>query len=316
MTLNHRTIAMISILLGGLLQGCGHLSNPVAPAPSNNLTATPTPMTTPRYAMAFPVGKDPGASYPAGVAFDPTQNVLYVTDTNLNLVYKFNTNGGLLAQWGDQGVITLDQPQAVAVHNGNVYVADASNSRIVEYDPNGNVITTLQPTDGQFYLFIYPTGLFFDNQGNLYVADNSDEIYQFDQNLTLTGQYNGGNTLNFPANACQDANGNIFVANYNSDQVLKLQSNGMLAAAWGQPGAGVGQFEGPSDVKTDSKGNIYVVDSINDRIQVLDANGKYQAQWGASEGLSEPNSMAFDSNGNLYVVDSGNSRIVEYTPAN
>ena len=173
---------------------------------------------------------------------DETSNVLYVSDASLNLVYKFSTTGTLLAQWGDQGGTTLNEPQGLALHNGNLFVADAGNSRIVEYDGNGNVVATLQPRDGEFYLFNYPTGLFFDNQGNLYVSDNSDKIYRFDTNLTLTGQYDGNGQLDFPANGCEDASGNIYVANFNTNQVMKLQQNGTQVSVWGQAGTGVGQF--------------------------------------------------------------------------
>lgn len=305
---NSKSVAILSILLGALFQGCGHLDTPFSPASSSPVASAAT-MTAPSYVGSFNVGQDATNTYAAGIAYDPTQNVLYVTDADMNLVYKYSVGGQLLAQWG----ATLDQPQGIAVHNGNVYVADSGNARIVEYDGNGNVVTTLQPTNGAYYLFIYPTGVFLDGQGNLYVADNSDTIYRFDTTMTLTGQFTGNGQLDFPANAAEDPNGNIFVANYNTDQVLKLQSSGALISSWGQQGSANGQFNGPNDVKVDSKGNVYVADSLNDRVQTFDTNGNFLAQWGAAQGLSEPNAMTFDTSDNLYVIDSGNSRVVKYS---
>jgi DNA-binding beta-propeller fold protein YncE len=318
---NIRTISILPILLGILLQGCGHLETPLSPAgPATSAPATtPTPISSPTFSMAFTAGTDPNNAYPVGIAYDTASDALYVTDADLNLVYKFSPNGTLLAQWGNQGGTTLSEPQGLVVHNGKIYVADAGNSRVVEYDNNGNVVATLQPQDGDFYLFNFPTGLFFDDQGNLYVADNSDKIYRFNTSLALTGQYDGNGQLDFPANGCEDASGNIYMANYNSNQVLKLQQNGTQVSVWGQAGTGAGQFNGPNDVKMGPDGNLYVVDMFNDRIQGFSPSGQYLMQWGnstvPSQGLNQPSAIAFDVNGNIFVTDSNNGRIVKYSTA-
>jgi DNA-binding beta-propeller fold protein YncE len=291
------------------------MDTPFAPG-ATTTAASPAPFTAPVFNKTFSPVQDTQTSYPSGIACDTANHFLYVTDMALNQVFKMDMNGNRLGQWGNLGPNALDQPQGIAVHNGNVYVADSGNARIVEFDPNGNLIATLQPTEGEYYLFIYPTGVFFDNQGNLYVADNSDSIYRFDQTLTLTGQFNGNGSMNFPANASEDTNGNIYVANYDSDQVLKLASSGNLIATWGQTGSAAGQFSGPADVKVDGSGKVYVVDSLNDRVETFDANGNFLAQFGTAQGLSEPNGMTMDSNGNIFVADTGNGRIVEYSPAN
>jgi DNA-binding beta-propeller fold protein YncE len=39
---------------------------------------------------------------------------------------------------------------------------------------------------------------------------------------------------------------------------------------WGQKGAEVGQFDGPTDIAVDARGRIYVVDRGNHRVQIYE----------------------------------------------
>lgn len=299
--------------------GCGKLSSPMAPVTRNSTTSTPS-VPSPIYVNAWSSAGAVPLINPQGIAIDANQNV-YVTDLTLNEVFKFDSNGTLLAQWGNTGTTTLDQPTGIAVQNGNVYVADSANSRIVKYDASGTVQAILSPMNGDYYLFLYPTGVSFDAAGNLYVSDNSDEVYEFNSSLQLTAQFGASGisagAFDYPVVSSEDTNGNMYVVNNNSDNVVKFNPQLNTLATWGATGDQAGQFYGPSDVKLDSNGNVYVVDSGNDRIQVFNAQGTFLTQWGqggdASQNLNGPNSMAFDAAGNAYVVDTGNDRIVKYT---
>lgn len=295
--------------------GCGHMANVAAPV-AKTVTSSTSTVPNPVYAASWSAAGAISLVNPQGVAVDSNGNV-YVTDMNQEQVFKFDSNGNLLAHWGNTGETTLDQPNGIAVKNGNVYVADSSNDRIVEYDANGNLLATVRPTGLDGYdLFLYPTGVSFDPSGNLYVVDNTDQVYEFNSSLQLAGQWNANGALNYPSISAEDASGNIYVANNNADNVVKFNPATNSVATWGQTGSGNGQFSGPNDVKMDANGNVYVVDMGNNRVEVFDANGNYQTQFGnvaGTQGLNGPTGMAIDSNGNAYVVDNGNNRIVKYT---
>ncbi len=311
--------ALANILLLGPW-GCGHMSNMTAPVLKSSSSQQVSTVPNPSYAAAWSQAGSVSFGNPQDVAVDENNNV-YVTDAYLGEVFKFDSNGRLLAQWGNTGANALSDPNGIAVENGNIYVADSSNDRIVEYDPNGNMLAQLCPeTADGYYMFVFPTGISFDPSGNLYVTDNSDQVYQFNSSLQLTAQWGASGTangaFNYPVDSVEDGSGNIYVVDNNSDNVVKFNPSLNSIATWGQSGSQNGQFQGPNDVKMDSNGNVYVVDTGNDRVEVFNIDGTYETQWGnvsGSQGLSWPTGIALDSNGNAYVVDNGNNRIVKYT---
>jgi hypothetical protein len=93
---------------------------------------------------------------------DLVNGTLYVTDSNANKVMAFTTNGQCLGQWGTKGTgpYQLKDPSGIT-HDaqGNLYIADANNDRVVEYSfsvpaPDGSDVTApsvslSSPTSGQ-----------------------------------------------------------------------------------------------------------------------------------------------------------------------
>jgi hypothetical protein len=69
--------------------------------------------------------------------------------------------------------------------------------------------------------------------------------------------------------------GNIFVADYFNNRVVKFDSSGTIITQWGSEGSGNGQFHNPQDVAIDSSGKLYVTDTHNHRIQKFDSNGQF-----------------------------------------
>jgi DNA-binding beta-propeller fold protein YncE len=77
---------------------------------------------------------------PNGLAFDQS-GILYVTDSRANVVLKFDSATGELL--GSIGVGELRFPTAVAVANGEVYVADQGNNLVRIFDLQGNLLRSL-----------------------------------------------------------------------------------------------------------------------------------------------------------------------------
>ncbi len=312
------SLSVLVILITQGPWGCGHIQNPTSPLVKSSNEPSTTP--NPSYVAAWSKAGSVSFVNPQCVAVDENNNI-YVTDMYLGEVFKFGTNGNLLAQWSNTGTNILNEPNGIMVENGNIYVADSGNDRIVEFDPNGNMLAQLCPAGSDGYdLFVYPTGISFDPSGNLYVADNSDQVYQFNSSLQLSAQWGvSGSTngaFNYPVVSAEDGLGNVYIVNNNADNIVKFNPALNNVATWGRIGSQNGQFEGPNDVKLDSNGNVYVVDTGNNRIEVFTTTGTYQIQWGNvsnSQGLNGPTGIALDSNGNAYVVDNGNNRIVKYT---
>ena len=93
-------------------------------------------------------------------------------DTN-NRVMKFASDGTFVESWGQTGYGPGEFRTLHAISidtQGRVFVADRSNNRIQIFDQDGNFIA-------MWTQFGRPSGIFFDDQGLIYVADSeSDDV--------------------------------------------------------------------------------------------------------------------------------------------
>ena len=77
-----------------------------------------------------------------------------------------------------------------------------------------------------------------------------------------------------------DRDGNLWVADYGRDRVVKLAPDGRLLQSWGSRGSGPGEFVGPKGVAIDpTSGRLYVADTGNARVQRLAPDGTPEANW-------------------------------------
>ena len=129
--------------------------------------------------------------------------------------------------------------------------------------------------------------------------------------------YNTSWSSNGPYGVAVDhRTGNVYVAEYSTNQVQEFTSTGTFITKWGTLGSGDGQFDQPRGVAVDSAGNIYVADSGNNRTQKFDSSGTFLTKWGSSGSgdgqFWAPIGVAVDSAGNIYVADAGNFRIQKF----
>lgn len=89
-----------------------------------------------------------------------------------------------LIQGADLGVGPLNRPQDLHVSpNGNIYIADTGNHRIITLDSDWNVIRVIQTFErfGSADRFSSPAGVYVTEDESLYVADTGNaRIVQFD----------------------------------------------------------------------------------------------------------------------------------------
>lgn len=135
-------------------------------------------------------------------------------------------------------------------------------------------------------------------------------------------------TFNDPGGLRLDAHGDLYVADGNGNDIIKLSPAGTVLARWGNPPGYVnwiankpppaGIFTNVSDVAVSAGGVLYVADTKDFRIQELSSHGRPLRMWGtqgtAPGQFGFPVGVALDRRGNVYVVDSGDSRIQKFTP--
>ena len=88
--------------------------------------------------------------------------------------------------------------------------------------------------------------------------------------------------------------------------------------AWGEGGAGEGEFDRPWGSAVDELSDVYVADWGNDRVQKFSSDGEYLMSFGPSGNghdagvLRRPSGVDVDSDGDVYVADWGNNRVVQF----
>ena len=233
----------------------------------------------------------------------------------------------------------FNNPEGVAFDSkGNLIIADRSNHRIRKITPQGVVTTIAGGTSGLVNgpvasaKFNSPWKVAVDKNDNIIVADRSNHCVRkisADGNVTTiagngsSGTADGQGTaarFNYPQDVDIDANGIIYVLDYNNDRIRKITTDGTVTTLAGsttgyKDGTGTdAQFNRPGGLVIDKDGNILVADRQNNRIRKVTPAGVVTTLSGNStKGLvdgdiseasfSEPFGICQDAAGNIYVAD-------------
>ena len=224
--------------------------------------------------------------------------------------------------------------------SGNLYIADAYNSRIRRIDSSG-IITTVITGIG------WPQGVALDTDGALYVSGAWGSLSKIapDGTATVLAQSNCGSTFRdpgfcVPEQIAVDASGNVFVPD-GYCRVRKVTPQGSVVTVAGNENpsgyfaftCGYSGDDGPANtaalsnmpygVAVDGAGNLYIADTYNNCIRKVDAggfitrfagvcgSGSYSGDGGPAieARLNRPYGVAVDGSGNVYVADTENHRI-------
>lgn len=95
--------------------------------------------------------------------------------------------------------IALSYPfDAAAGPNGNVYIVDAGNNRVVTLDPSGKYISTFGETGSDQGQFSSPVSIDIDNGGSIFVGDrNNIRVQRFSSAGENIGEFDGGEGVDF-----------------------------------------------------------------------------------------------------------------------
>ncbi len=199
--------------------------------------------------------------------------------------------------WGKMGII---EPSDLAVApNGNVYIADKGNNRIVVLDSRfqfiGQIATPLLP-DNSLGRIKQPTGVFVDDNGLIYIADTGngqvlacDESGVVSRVITATGEDVFDSEFVFrPIKIAADVRGNVYVLSEGAyDGLMQFDakdnfvgfvgandvSTNLWDSFWKEIATSVQRGKMVKDIPVefdnldiDSKGFIYTVTQADDKV--------------------------------------------------
>ncbi len=266
-------------------------------------------------------------SNPYSATFDSSGN-LWVADFGNNRVLEFkppfSTNEvasvvlGQPNMFGSTCTTTptgLCSPSGLAFDlSGNLWVADETNSRVVEY-LSSNLITGDGAANvlGQPDMFsngcattptglCYPTALTFDPSGNLWISDTGNQrVLEYLSSNLITGD-GAADVLGEPdlvSRTCTttptglcgpyglafDPTGNLWISDFGNSRVLEYLSSNLIT------GDGAANVLGQPDFTSSSPNQDGAPSPTT---------------------LYYPAGLAFDPSGNLWISDAGNNRVLEY----
>jgi hypothetical protein len=276
--------------------------------------------------------------HPGGTAEDAKGDI-FIADSGDNVVREVTAAGVItriagtgtagLGHAGPATLSSLDHPQAVAVNaQGDVFIADTYNNRVVKVTPQGQVVAVAGDGNGGYSgdggraasaKLNEPTGLALDAQGNLYIADSANNVirrvdaktgiittvagdYAADKASDGLGGFSGDGgpatsaRLNDPQGVALDGAGDLFIADTFNNAIREVTPGGIIstvvnsaAAGGGIPPAG-GESSGAAP--TASKLNTpyaVAVDSSTDGLYIADTNNEVIAE---VTGLAQPGDAA------------------------
>ena len=166
---------------------------------------------------------------PAGIAFDPNNKLIYVTDIRTNEIYQFDYKGKHLRTFGGRGPEEkhLYFPGQTALDSeGFLYVVDTMHWKIKVFNKEGGFERSFGDHGNAPGMFGRPKG----------ISINRDDV--------------------------------VMVTDSDFNRFTLFTKMGAALLIYGNPGSGPGQFINPYGIAVDNKDRIYIVDQSNRRLQV------------------------------------------------
>jgi sugar lactone lactonase YvrE len=224
-----------------------------------------------------------------------------------------------------------------------IYVANRGGHNVIQFTDAG--VGSIYASTG----LKRPEGLAFDDQGNLFVADDTlNSVFRFTPCGDGSLFSDSSLLVSYPGAEAIDTAGNLYVANYTKGTIVRftpggvgsifatnaIESTGLVFDAAGNlysanagnntitryiPGGAASVYAStnlsyPSGPAFDRAGNLYVANQVSYTIVKVAPDGSVSTFATKSNGINWPTSVGFDSAGNLYVVNYGNSTILKFAP--
>jgi hypothetical protein len=252
---------------------------------------------------------------PRGMAVDAS-GTLYFAEVNAHQVSKVTAAGvisrvaggfsGFSGDGGPAAQAALNYPRSVAVDQvGNLYIADTGNHRIRKIAPSGTITTVVGNGTPGFSgdggpaiqaALNFPMAVAVDQAGNLFIADYLNnrirKVNQAGVISTVAGTStpvsgDGGPAtsavLSDPSALAVDTSGNLYIAEYGTNRIRKVNQAGVISTVAGNGTEGfsgdggpatAAQLARPQGVAIDNAGNLYIADTMNHRVRRVITSSK------------------------------------------
>jgi DNA-binding beta-propeller fold protein YncE len=257
-------------------------------------------------------GKEPGQLiFPSGIEIGQDSSEIYVADSGNYRLEEFalqrsSSTGSFLTKVssfvramdfrkmgrfdGEPKFGAIVKPGAIKRDSqGNTFIADPNNARIVVLDKEMNLIRSWGgwgDKEGQFKM---PSDLAFSGDEKiLYVTDPYNfRVQAFDKDGAFLFGWGSPGTepgqFLYPSSVCVGTDGSVFVSDSAANRIDKFDQRGRAIKQWGAWGTAAGEFYMPGGIGQDEKGRIIVVDLGNDRVEMFSPDGEFIRMFAVGE---------------------------------
>ncbi len=228
------------------------------------------------------------------------------------------SDNGVVGVFGSIGMGPgeFSYPRAISIdRRGRVFVVDKS-ARVQRFSPEGELQVGWKMPEMKAGK---PIGLTISDDGRVFIADthysrvivtddSGNELARFGSKGSGDGQFQ------LPTDVALDAEGNIYVSEYNgNDRITKWSSDFKFMKVVAQGEIAGQQLLRPSGIDIDPEQTLWVADACNHRILHFDLDGRLLSSWG--ELGAEPGKMQYPyditctPDGEIMVCEYGNHRL-------
>jgi RHS repeat-associated protein len=217
-------------------------------------------------------------SAPQGIAYDPANELLYVSDTGNNRIVNFTLAGKLgLNGFGEKGAgeLQFNSPQGITAEpSGNLWIADRGNKRLEAVTDKGKYVAVAGVGQGEYEDVAVCSGKLYATD---YAGERVDEVgtegtetilKSFGWRSSENGRFEQVSRL-----ACDPKTNDLYVTDQHANHIESWTTSGSYLETFGASGSGTnGQFKTPLGIAFSTGGTAYVADSANNRMQEITAS--------------------------------------------
>jgi sugar lactone lactonase YvrE len=213
----------------------------------------------------------------------------------------------------------FEQPTAVRVSDqGEAYVLDGVNGRVVKFNAEGKLIASISAPEGESLSLPMDLTLY---QNQIIVADSGNHrlvIFSSEGELKKTIPLAKGEQRFEPVPVGLTVIEDVVYWSDRANSTLcsNALSTGKTLKCWGGFGSQEGEFRYPFMMSTDQDDYLYVVDVLNGRVQIFNHRGRSfgsVARFGVTENsLLRPNGITLGQDEQMLISDAYTGRILQF----